>query len=131
VAQREAEQVRRGSGKWPAFARATLGAFRRYPFLTLRVHLEGRQRVIKTAVVFVGNNAYEITGLKLGGRACLNAGKLAFYVANRTGRFGLMRLAARALVGRLSQAKDFESFCIDEAWIESGKHRLLVSTMVR
>ena len=40
----------------------------------------------------------------------------------------MMRLAARALVGRLNQAKDFEAFCIDEAWIESGKRKLLVST---
>jgi len=128
VAQREADQEKRGSKKWPAFARATMSSLRRYPFLTLRVHVQGEQRVIKTAVVFIGNNQYEIAGLNLGARKCLNSGKLGFYVANRTGRFGLMRLAARALVGRLNQAKDFEAFCIDEAWIESGKRKLLVST---
>jgi diacylglycerol kinase family enzyme len=51
VAEREAEQERHGTGKWPAFARAALGAFRRYPFLKLRVHVEGEERLLKTAFV--------------------------------------------------------------------------------
>lgn len=128
VAQREAERKWRGSGKWPAFARAAFNAFRRYPFLKLRACLEGEKRLLKTAFVFVGNNEYEVTGLNFGGRTCLHAGKLGFYVANRTGRWGLLRLAVRALVGRLSQADDFETFCIDEAQIESRKRTLLVTT---
>lgn len=128
VAKREAEQERRGTGKWPAFARAVVSAFRRYPFLTLRVRMDGEERVIRTAFVFVGNNEYEVTGLNLGGRTCLNSGRLGFYVANGTGRFGLLRLALRALIGRLNQARDFEAFCIDEARIESRKRTLLVST---
>jgi diacylglycerol kinase family enzyme len=40
----------------------------------------------------------------------------------------MLRLVARAIVGRLSQAKDFEAFCIDEARIDSNKHSLLVTT---
>lgn len=128
VAGREAQQKRRGTAKWTAFARAALKAFRRYPFLTLRVNLDGEERLLKTAFVFVGNNEYEVTGMNLGKRACLNSGRLGFYVANRTGRYGLLRLAFRALVGRLNQARDFEAFCIDEARIESRKHSLRVST---
>ncbi len=127
VAEREADQERHGTGKWAAFARALLSAFRRYPFLTLRVHLKGEERLLKTALVFVGNNEYEVTGMNLGKRACLNSGRLGFYVANRTGRFGLLRLAFRALMGRLHQERDFEAFCICEARIESKKRRLLVS----
>ncbi len=128
VAEREAEQERRGTAKWAAFARAALNAFRRYPFLTLRVYLAGEERHLKTAFVFVGNNEYEVAGMNLGKRACLNSGRLGFYVANRTSRLGVLRLAFRALVGRLNQACDFEAFCIDEARIESRKHSLLVST---
>jgi len=128
VSQREAEQKLRGSGKWPAFARATLDALRRHPFLKLRVRLDGEERLFKTASVFIGNNEYEVAGLNFGGRARLNSGKLAFYVAERTGRFGLLRLAVRALVGRLHRAEDFQAFTIEEAGIESGKSTLLVST---
>jgi len=31
-------------------------------------------------------------------------------------------------VGRLNREKDFEAFCIDEAWIDSRKHSLLITT---
>lgn len=128
VADREAEQKQHGTGKWPAFARAAFNAFRRHPFLNLCVRLDGEERLFKTASVFVGNNVYELTGLNIGTRACLNAGKLGFYLANRTGRLGMLRLALHALVGRLHRAEDFVALCIDEARIDSGKHSLLVST---
>jgi diacylglycerol kinase family enzyme len=128
VAHRELQQERKGRGKWPAFARAVFNAFRRYPFMTLRVSLEGQERVFKSAFVFVGNNEYQATALNFGGRTCLNSGRLGFYVGNRTGRMGLLRLALRALVGRLNQAKDFEAFCVEYARIESRKRVMLVST---
>lgn len=127
VHHREEQQEQHGSKKWPAFARAALYAFRRYPFLKLRLKLEGRERVFKTPFVFVGNNEYQVTGLGFGGRTCMNNGKLGLYLGNRTSRLGLVRLALRAMVGRLQEAKDFETFCIDHVRIESGKNTLLVS----
>jgi diacylglycerol kinase family enzyme len=128
VAHREVQQERQGRGKWPAFARAVLNGLRRYPFLILRVTLEGRERVFKTAFVFVGNNEYQVSAFNFGGRTCINRGKLGFYLGNRTGRLGLLRLALRALVGRLVEAKDFEAFCVERARIESRRRTMLVST---
>jgi diacylglycerol kinase family enzyme len=58
----------------------------------------------------------------------MNGGKLGFYFGNRTGRLGLLRLALRALVGRLNQAKDFEAFCVEHACVESRRRTMLVST---
>jgi diacylglycerol kinase family enzyme len=128
VAHRELQQERQGRSKWPAFARAVVNAFRRYPFMTLRVSLEGQERAFKSAFVFVGNNEYQVSALNFGGRACMNGGKLGFYFGNRTGRLGLLRLALRALVGRLNQAKDFEAFCVEHARVESRRRTILVST---
>ncbi|HMJ06197.1 MAG TPA: diacylglycerol kinase family protein [Chthoniobacterales bacterium] len=128
VAHREAQQERLGRRKGPAFLWAMLHAFRRFPFLQLRVTIEGKQLARRTAFLFVGNNEYEIAGLKLGGRACLNAGRLGLYLAHRTGRLGLFRLGWNALLGRLHQEKDFDSFCVEEATIETRRPRLLVAT---
>ncbi|MFN2507267.1 MAG: diacylglycerol kinase family protein [Chthoniobacterales bacterium] len=128
VASREAQQEQLARGKWPAFLWATLRAFRRFPFLNLRITTEGKQLVHKTAFIFIGNNEYQISGFNLGARACLNAGKLGLYLTQRTGRFGLFRLAFHALLGRLQQAKDFNSFCVEEALIEAHQGRLLVAT---
>ncbi|HYJ05102.1 MAG TPA: diacylglycerol kinase family protein [Chthoniobacterales bacterium] len=127
VSQREEQQERLARGKWPAFLWATVQAFRRFPFLDLRVTFEGQRLSRKTAFLFVGNNEYEIAGFKLGSRACLNAGRLGLYFSHGTGRLGLIRLALHALLGRVDQAKDFEAFCVAEARIETGHRRLLVA----
>lgn len=127
VSRREAQQERLARGKWPAFLWATVQAFRRFPFLDLRVAFEGQQLERRTAFLFVGNNEYEIAGFKLGSRTCLNAGKLGLYFSHGTGRLGLIRLALHALFGRVDQAKDFEAFCVAEARIETGHRRLLVA----
>lgn len=128
VADREAQQEQSARGKWPAFLWATLGALRRFPFLNLRITIDGQQITRRTAFLLIGNNEYEIAGLDLGGRSCLNAGKLGLYLAHRTGRVGLFRLGLHALFGRVNQAKDFDSFCVEEATIEARQPRLLVAT---
>jgi diacylglycerol kinase family enzyme len=128
VSKREAQEQRLARGKWPAFFWATLVALHRFPFLNLRITLQDQTLTRRTAFVFIGNNEYEIAGFKLGGRSCLGAGCLGLYLTHRTGRFGMFRLAFRALFGRVNQAKDFDAFCVGEAVIESRRSRLLVAT---
>jgi diacylglycerol kinase family enzyme len=127
VSRREAQQQRLARGKWPAFFWATIQALRRFPFLDLRIAFEGQQIFRRTAFLFVGNNEYQIAGFNLGSRTCVNAGKLGLYLSHGTGRFGLFRLAFRALFGRVDQEKDFDVFCVTEARIETRKRRLLVA----
>ncbi len=128
VANREAQQEQLARGKWWAFVWAALRAVRLFPFLNLNIKVEEKQLARRTAFLFIGNNEYEMAGFNLGGRTCLNAGKLGLYLTHRTGRFGLIRLAFRALIGRLEQAKDFEVYCVPEATIETRKPSLLVAT---
>ncbi|HEX8253195.1 MAG TPA: diacylglycerol kinase family protein [Thermoanaerobaculia bacterium] len=128
VAHRQEQQEQLARGKWAAFAWATLGALRRFPFLDLRITLEGEKLVRRTAFLFVGNNEYQIAGFNLGGRKCIDRGNLGLYLTHRTGRFGLFRLGLHALFGRVEQAADFDAFCVQEATIESHRPRLLVAT---
>src|SRR3954469_18059335 len=127
VSRREAQQQQLARGKWFAFFWATIQAFRRFPFLDLRVEFEGQQIVRRTAFLFVGNNEYQIAGFSLGSPACVNAANLGLYLTHGTGRFGLFRLAFHALFGRVEQAEDFDIFCVTEARIETRKRRLLVA----
>lgn len=128
VASREAQQERLGRGKWTAFSRALLHAFWRFPSLHLTIAVDGKELSRKTAFLFVGNNEYEMKGFNLGGRVCVDAAKLGLYLTPRTGRLGLFRLTFRALFGRLEQAEDFESFCVQEARIATRKRTVLVAT---
>ena len=123
VREREKNQ-RLGSGKWPAFVWAAVSALRRYPFLHVHVIAGGKKFNLRTPFVFVGNNEYLMERLNIGGRARLDQGQLSLYVTNRTGRWGLVRLAVRALLGRLREEKDFLPLLTNEVKIET-KHRHL------
>ncbi len=125
VRRRERLQAREGSGKWSAFLRASLAVLRRYPFLNVRLDADGRRITRKTPFVFVGNNEYRMESLQMGGRQRLDAGRLSLYVAHRTGRLGLLRLALSALFGRLQQARDFDSLDAEEIWVETRRPRRL------
>ena len=123
VREREKQQ-RLGWGKWPAFVWAALTVLRRYPFLGIRVSVDGQELRSRTPFVFIGNNEYEMAGFNIGRRARLDKGELSLYVTNRTGRLGLIRLALRALLGGLRQEKDFLAMRTKEVWIETKHKRL-------
>lgn len=127
VSKRDRHQQRLGYGKWLAMFVAAMSVFRRYP--VLRVVLDVGERAMErtTPFIFVGNNWYQMRLFSLGARSCLDNGELSLYFANRTGRLGLLRLAVRALLGRLDQARDFDSMCLPECRIETRKKTLRVA----
>lgn len=127
VALREVEQHWLKRGKWRALISATLRVFRQVQLLDLRITAQEKMLVRQTPFIFVGNNEYELAGLQLGRRTCLNAGMLSLYLANRSGWLGLLRLATDALFRRLEQAKNFEAYSVEEAFVEARHFRLLVS----
>jgi diacylglycerol kinase family enzyme len=128
VRDRMRQQKRLGRGKGPALAWATLAVLRRYPFLRVRLLVDGNERLRRTPFVFIGNNEYLMEGFAIGERARLDSGCLSLYVAQRPGRFRLLLLALRALAGRLRQARDFDAMLATEIVVESGRRRLHVAT---
>lgn len=128
VRGREQQQERLGRGKWPAFLLAAMGALRRYPFLSIRLEADGEQFTRRTPFVFIGNNEYEMNGFQMGGRATLTDGQLCLYTTRKVSRLGLLRLALRAMFGRLRQAHEFDAVCAKEIWIETRRKRLHVAT---
>jgi diacylglycerol kinase family enzyme len=120
---RQREKVQRlGHGKWPAFLWATLMVLRRYPFLNVRLFVDGADFATRTPFIFVGNNVYEMESFNIGRRARLDAGVLSLYVTHRTSRLGLLKLALRALFKRLRQAEDFIALITTEVHVET-RHR--------
>lgn len=128
VHRREQQQHRLGRGKWPAFIWAALSVLKRYPFLSIRLHVDERELARRTPFVFIGNNEYVMESFDIGARSCLDAGQLSLYIAHRTGRMGLLRLAWRALFGGLRDEEDFDALCTRELWIETRRRRLRVAT---
>jgi diacylglycerol kinase family enzyme len=126
VREREKQQ-RLGAGKWPAFVWSALAVFRRYPFLHVRLVAGGEKINLKTPFVFIGNNEYLMERLNIGRRDRLDRGGLSVYVTNRTGRWGLVRLAMRASLGRLREEKDFLALLTDKMKIETRHQHVRVA----
>jgi diacylglycerol kinase family enzyme len=127
VAGRDALRQRLGRGKLPALIWAGIAVFRRYPFLSVRIDIDGDELVRHTPFVFVGNNRYEMEGFRIGERPRLDDAVLSLYVANRTGRLGLIRLAMRALFKRLEQSEDFDTASAKSFKVETHHDRLQVA----
>ncbi|MDB5871733.1 MAG: sphingosine kinase [Ramlibacter sp.] len=128
VLDRERQQRRLGRGKWRALLAACLHVARRYPVLPLRIDLNGKAYDRRSAFVFIGNNEYKMEGFEIGERETLSAGRLSLYLTQRTGRFGLLRLALRALFGRLLQARDFEMVTAAALAVNTRHKQMRVAT---
>jgi diacylglycerol kinase family enzyme len=127
VRDREKQQHRLGRGKWLAAAWASLSALRRYPFLSVRLTVEGVRLARRTPFVFIGNNKYTMQGLAIGERDKLDAGTLSLYVAQHPGRLGLLRFALRALMGRLAQERDFDVLLAPDMEIQTLRPQIMVA----
>jgi diacylglycerol kinase family enzyme len=125
------EELRRhlGRNKFVATLLASLWVFRRFPTVRVSIHApaNGTKVHCETPFVFVGNNRYEVSLLVLGERPCLDLGELGVYFSKRSGRLAMLRIALRALLGRLKQARDFESMTLKELWIQTRRHHVRVA----
>jgi diacylglycerol kinase family enzyme len=128
VKMRDQMRLRLGRGKWPAFAWAALLVLRRFPFLRVEIHVDGNVLQRRSPLVFIGNNSYELNGLNLGARKCLDAGHLTIHIINRTDRLGLIALAARAMVGQLRDTRDFETLSTTHMEVNTRRSHLTVAT---
>jgi len=128
VRQREEEQ-RHGHAKWVAFVLAIGSVMRRYSRLRVRLHMsEAEALALVTPFLFVGNNRYEVSGLEVGTRSSLDSGRLWVCVPPpRTGRRHLVRMALRALMGRVTD-HELHAFEVEEISVQPETPRVNVST---
>jgi YegS/Rv2252/BmrU family lipid kinase len=127
VRDRERQQTRLGRGKWRSFLWASIAVLRRFPFLTVRIEVDGDKRRFVTPLVFIGNNEYTMEGFDIGARESLERGVLSIYIVKNPGRAALVRLSLAALFGRLKQDRDFEAVTATEFVIETRHNRVLVA----
>jgi diacylglycerol kinase family enzyme len=127
VRQRE-EEERYGHPKRVAFLLALRSVVRRYFRLRIRAHMD-REHALEqvTPFLFVGNNRYQTSGLKIGTRSRLDTGQLWVCTAPQTGRESLQRAALRMLLGRKTD-EELNAFETTEVWIEPGTPQVNVST---
>lgn len=121
------EQRKKGRNRWLALCEAVITALRRLPTLQLRLSTTDTQIARSTPLIFIGNNEYELQGVRAGTRRNLNSGHLCVYIANTRSAMQLIRLSIRALLGRPQKVGEFDGLCVKEVRVETSRRHAKVS----
>ncbi len=117
-----------GYKKWLALLRASISMLTRFRTLRLALDIRGKPAVqCRTAVLFIGNNTYDTTLLRLGKRAALDRGHLWAMMPAVETRWKLIRTAL-ALVFSGETPADIISFETESMTVSTRHKRLRVST---
>ena len=128
VRGREREQ-RLGRSKWVAFFWAALAVLKRHPSLTIRLECDDGQTVTRrTPLVFIGNNRYEMNGLKIGSRPRLDAGTLSVYLLHHERAVSLLRMGLEAVFGQLRRGVGFDFLSAHTVRIDVRRRKVHVAT---
>jgi diacylglycerol kinase family enzyme len=127
VWEREQRQ-RQGHPKWTAMAAAAWTVWRRYRRVTVIVNTgTDAPTPVRTPFVFVGNNPYQLSGLKFGSRPVLDTGRLQVCMAPELSASGVVRVLGATLAGRLDSFDHFVSLETASLTIDARRPRLGVS----
>ncbi|MGQ0558380.1 MAG: diacylglycerol/lipid kinase family protein [Sphingosinicella sp.] len=124
---RDETQARTGRGKRRAMLSASLRALRSFRRRRLWLSAEGIEARLRTPLLFVGNNRYQVNLFALGRREALDEGLLCVYAVRARSRLHFIWAALRGVFGRLDQQRDFVTAYVREAEIDSNRPAQMVS----
>jgi diacylglycerol kinase family enzyme len=127
VRLRDAQQERSGRGKRLAMLSAGFASLRAFRRHRLWISAPGLETPIKTPLLFVGNNRYQVNLFGLGKRERLDEGELCLYAIRAGSRLHLLWAGIRGVFGKLDQQRDFITAYVGEAEIGSDRPVLAVS----
>jgi diacylglycerol kinase family enzyme len=127
VLDRERRRSSAGYAKRTAMILATLRAWWHFPLRRLSIYAEGRTERLRSPLVLIGNNEYDLAGLSLGRRERLDRGELCLYAAKKQSRLSLFWLACRSVLGLVEHSQDLQILKVCTADIRSHASRLLVA----
>ncbi|MFB9979251.1 diacylglycerol/lipid kinase family protein [Mesorhizobium kowhaii] len=125
VAERSAEQKRRGMGKLAALGPALLLTLKASSWQRVRISIDGKGREQRTLCVFVGNNFYDLSNL--GHRSSLASGELCVYVVKRQSWWGLALLPFKVAFGLIDPVHDVELFRLQSLEIRARRGHMRIA----
>jgi diacylglycerol kinase family enzyme len=127
VRLREAQQERTGRGKRLAMLSASFATLRSFRRHRLWISAEGLEAPVRTPMLFVGNNRYQVNLFALGQREALDRGELSVYAIRARSRAHLFWAGIRGIFGKLDQQRDFVTAYVAELEVASDRAQLIVS----
>lgn len=124
---RDEAQAQGGRGRRSAMLIASLRALRSFRPKRLWIKTAGLEGPVRTPLLLVGNNRYQVNLLALGRRDALDRGELCLYAVRARSRAHLLWAGLRGLLGRLDQQRDFLTACVEELEIGADRPALTLS----
>jgi diacylglycerol kinase family enzyme len=122
------QRERQGHRKGTAMAAAAWTVWRRYRRVTVIIaNARDDMATVRTPFVFVGNNRYELTGLRFGSRPALDAGRLHVCMAPGLSAGGVLKVLGATLTGTLVSFEQFDSLETTELTIDARRPKLGVA----
>tara|TARA_R110002020_G_scaffold26514_34_gene86065 strand:- start:3560 stop:4567 length:1008 start_codon:yes stop_codon:yes gene_type:complete len=95
--------------------------------LEMEIRADGCITTVRTPLVFVFNNAFQLKQMGMEGAECIEKGQLALMVAPDSGRMGMIRSSLAVLARRASRERDFDLICSDAIELRVKRKKLLVA----
>jgi YegS/Rv2252/BmrU family lipid kinase len=123
VARRE--EKGRDYPRWKARLYAAFGTLQKVPHVAVTLDSEHHQEVIRTHVLMISNNGYDLSRLGIEApRLALEEGRLSVYWLPHMPRLALTRFVAHYLAGRVRETPGFRSFRTSRIKVDSSKKHL-------
>lgn len=120
VARRE--EKGRDYPRWKARIYAAFATLRKYPHIAVTLESEHHQEVVRTHVLMISNNTYDLSRLGIEApRLALEEGRLSVYWLPHVPRLALTSFVAHYLAGRVHTAPGFRSFRTSRIKVQSRK----------
>ncbi len=129
---REAWKRQLGRSRLVAFGAGLLTLLRGHRNLRLDIDVQGSRRTLRTATLFIGNNALQMEQVGVPEAQAIDAGALAVVALRPVGRLALMGLVLRGALGSLGEADQVIHFgcqrlTVLPSW-RWGRRRMKVAT---
>jgi YegS/Rv2252/BmrU family lipid kinase len=125
VARRE--ERGRDYPRWKARLFAAYVTLQKYPHVTVTLESEHHQVAVRTHVLMVSNNTYDLSRVGIEApRSTLEEGRLSVYWLPHLPRVALMRFLAHYLAGRVHETPGFRSFRTSRMKVQASKQHFKV-----
>ena len=124
IRNREADKSRFGRFRLVAVLSAVSTLLRGQRPFAIKATVNGVQQLYRTAMVFVGNNTFQLNNMDLQVAQFAREDRLAVLILKSTTRIEMARLVVRGALGKLNDEKRLEMFGADSLVVESKRRKI-------
>lgn len=124
--QREVTYRRFGRSRVAAYWSVFRALARFYDPMRMRIEVDGTPLTLRSPLAFVGASSYQLEAFSLDGGQAVRDGDLALFLANDTGRVGMVRNAAQLAARQMQAGRDFQLVTGREIVVDPGRRKRAV-----